>query len=68
MLGKSDEEIGGPYASTAVSDRLLITGFMHALGIPKVLLVNVDLTDGLLFESEYWPSKTHDPMQPGPGH
>ena len=54
MLGKSDSEIGGPYASTHVSDRLLILGFMDALGIREVRLADVDLGDGLLFHEDYW--------------
>lgn len=55
LLAKSDEEIGGSYATTQLSDRLLIVGFMQALGVERVLLADVDLTDGLLFEAEYWP-------------
>ena len=55
LLGKSDEQIGGDYAATQVSDRLLLVGFMRALAIDEVRLVDVDLTDGLLFESEFWP-------------
>jgi exopolyphosphatase / guanosine-5'-triphosphate,3'-diphosphate pyrophosphatase len=54
LLAKSDAEIGGPYASTQVSDRLLLVGFMRALGVEQVALADVDLTDGLLFEAEYW--------------
>lgn len=54
LVGKSDDEIGGAYASTAVSDRVLIAGFMNALSIENVQLVDTDLSDGLLFESEYW--------------
>jgi exopolyphosphatase/guanosine-5'-triphosphate,3'-diphosphate pyrophosphatase len=57
LLDKSDEEIGGDYASTAVSDRLLLSGFMRALTIERVTLVDVELSDGLLFESEYWRSE-----------
>jgi exopolyphosphatase/guanosine-5'-triphosphate,3'-diphosphate pyrophosphatase len=54
LLGKSDAEIGGSYAGTAVSDRLLLLGFMRGLNIEKVVLADVDLTDGLFFEPEYW--------------
>lgn len=56
LLGKSDDEIGGSYASTAVSDRILLAAFMKALRIDTVRLADIDLTDGLLFETEYWPS------------
>ncbi|HHH29797.1 MAG TPA: hypothetical protein ENK57_15835 [Polyangiaceae bacterium] len=59
LLGKSDDQIGGDYAATQVSDRLLLLGFMQALGIQEVHLVDVDLTDGLLLESEFWPRVVH---------
>ena len=54
LLDKGDAEIGGDYASTQISDRLLLVGFMRALGIERVALADVDLTDALLFEAEYW--------------
>ncbi len=54
MLGKDDRDIGGDYAATQVSDRLLLIGFMRALDIEVVRLADIDLTDGLLFESDYW--------------
>jgi exopolyphosphatase/guanosine-5'-triphosphate,3'-diphosphate pyrophosphatase len=56
MLGKTDAEIGGPYASTHISDRLLITGFMEGLGVRWVVLADVDLGDGLMFHEDYWES------------
>jgi exopolyphosphatase/guanosine-5'-triphosphate,3'-diphosphate pyrophosphatase len=56
LIGKSDADIGGDYAATAVSDRLLLLGFMQALNIAEVRLADIDLTDGLLFESEYYPA------------
>ncbi|MEO1513222.1 MAG: hypothetical protein AAFU70_14210, partial [Planctomycetota bacterium] len=54
MAGKTDEEIGGDYAATQISDRILFIGFMKALGVRRVAIVDVDLTDGLLFEGQYW--------------
>jgi len=60
LIDKSDEEIGGDYAATQVSDRLLLIGFMRALDIDEVRLVDVDLTDGLLFEAEFWPRNVAD--------
>lgn len=55
LLTKSDAEIGGAYASTQVSDRLLIVGFMRGLAIQRIELAEVDLTDGVLLEADYWP-------------
>jgi len=60
LLSKHDAEIGGPYASTQLSDRLLIVGFMRALGVYRVALADVDLTDGLLFEARYWKRHARD--------
>jgi exopolyphosphatase/guanosine-5'-triphosphate,3'-diphosphate pyrophosphatase len=54
LVGKTDAEIGGPYAGTQLSDRLLIAGFMDGLAIEQVLLADVDLSDGLLFHPDYW--------------
>jgi exopolyphosphatase / guanosine-5'-triphosphate,3'-diphosphate pyrophosphatase len=54
IFDKSDGEIGGDYAATQVSDRVLLEAFMRGLGIDEVRLVDIDLTDGLLFEPEYW--------------
>ena len=56
LVGKSDDEIGGSYASTAVTNRLLLAGFMSALQIDVVQLADIDLTDGVFFENEYWPA------------
>jgi exopolyphosphatase/guanosine-5'-triphosphate,3'-diphosphate pyrophosphatase len=63
LIGRSDEQIGGPYAKTQVSDRLLIVGFMRALGITRMTLANIDLSDGLLFHSDYWSAdfQLHEP-------
>lgn len=57
MLNKSDEEIGGDYAATQVSDRALLIGFMWAMGVEVVQLADIDLTDGLLLESDYWAAR-----------
>ncbi len=54
MLDKTDAQIGGDYAATQVSDRALLIGFMWALGVDVVQLADIDLTDGLLVESDYW--------------
>lgn len=64
LLEKSDEEIGGAYASTQISDRLLIVGFMRALGVERVTLADVDLTDGMLFEAQYWQRREAPRSEP----
>jgi len=60
MAGRTDEEIGGDYAATQISDRVLFIGFMKALGVRRVAIVDVDLTDGLLFEGQYWDARGSD--------
>jgi exopolyphosphatase/guanosine-5'-triphosphate,3'-diphosphate pyrophosphatase len=57
MIGASDDELGGPYASTKISDRILVAGFMRALGIERVVLANVNLTDGLLLDDAQWSAR-----------
>ena len=66
FLGKDDEQIGGPYAATQVSDRALLAGFMSGLGIVRVRLVDVDLTDGLLLEAARWPAPPAEARGPLP--
>ena len=50
----NDNEIGGDYAATDVSNLILVLGFMQKLGIKEVVLVNVNLTDGVLVDPQYW--------------
>jgi len=44
----NDKKIGGKYASTEVTNLILVASFMEALGIDVVKVKNVDLTDALL--------------------
>ena len=60
LTGKTDEQIGGDYAATQISDRVLFIGFMKALSVRRVVIVDVDLTDGLLFEGQYWDARGSD--------
>lgn len=50
----SDKEIGGNYAATDVSNLILVLGFMKKLGIKEVVPVNVNLTDGVLVDPQFW--------------
>jgi exopolyphosphatase/guanosine-5'-triphosphate,3'-diphosphate pyrophosphatase len=47
-LGKTDDEVGGEYASTDVSNLVLVKGFMDALYIDMINVGNVNLATGLL--------------------
>lgn len=52
---KTDTQLeGGPYASTALSNLLLVEGLMHALKISKVTALKVNLTEGLVASPQYW--------------
>ncbi len=44
----SDHQIGSPYASTDISNLILVKGFMQALGIKKVMAIEVNLVEGIL--------------------
>ncbi|MCO4756163.1 MAG: hypothetical protein KC478_16900, partial [Bacteriovoracaceae bacterium] len=47
-IGKSNKEIGGDYASTDVSNLLLVKGYMDGLGIKEVHAFKINLADGML--------------------
>lgn len=53
-LELNDKEIGGDYAATDISNLILVLGFMQKLGIKEVVPINVNLTDGVLVDPQYW--------------
>ncbi len=55
-LGLSDEAIGSKYASTEISNLILVLGYMEALNIQKVNVAKVNMTDGILVNPTYWKS------------
>ena len=54
MLGMTDAQIGGDYAASALTDRLLLLGFMLGLKVNHAMLADINLTDGLLFDPEHF--------------
>lgn len=57
LLGKTDEEIGkGSFSEVAVSNPMMVLGYMKALGIDKIQFVNVNNADGALAYPYYWES------------
>ncbi|MBP7764445.1 MAG: hypothetical protein K4445_12460 [Deltaproteobacteria bacterium] len=50
----SDSQIGGAYADTDVTNLILVLGFMQALEIDRVILKDINLTDGVLIEPSFW--------------
>jgi exopolyphosphatase/guanosine-5'-triphosphate,3'-diphosphate pyrophosphatase len=53
--GKTDEELpGGPLAEVAVTNPLLVVGYMKGLHIHQVEVLNVNNADGALTYPAYW--------------
>lgn len=50
QVEKSDNDLIGDYKATDVSNLLLVQGFMEALGINEVKILNANLLQGLLLE------------------
>lgn len=50
----SEEEIGGDYAATDVSNLTLVLGFMKALNIKEIRTLNVNMAHGILIYPKYW--------------
>ncbi len=50
----TDDEIGGEYASTEVTNLALVGGMMTGLQIDQIRVVSVSLTDGLLLADDFW--------------
>ena len=53
-LNLTDEEIGGEYASTDLSNLIMVDGYMEYLGISEVHPLDVDMTDGVLISPSFW--------------
>lgn len=51
-INQTDEQLGGHYANTQVTNLILVLGFMKELGIRRVLAVNADLATALLVQPD----------------
>ena len=47
-LGQTDQQIGGEYAATDVSNLIYVAAFMKALDIKNIVVRKINLNDGLL--------------------
>jgi exopolyphosphatase/guanosine-5'-triphosphate,3'-diphosphate pyrophosphatase len=55
MAGKTDAELpGGSFAKVAVTNPLLVLGYMKALRIRQVEVVDTDVANGVLTYPSYW--------------
>ncbi|OFZ26169.1 MAG: hypothetical protein A2381_08615 [Bdellovibrionales bacterium RIFOXYB1_FULL_37_110] len=48
----TDEQVGGNYADTEITNLALVLGYMEALEISKVIIYNINLTEGILVYPE----------------
>lgn len=53
-IGKTDEDIGSKYASTEISNLILVEAFMTELGINVVKPKKVNMANGLLLHHAMW--------------
>ena len=51
MINQTDEEIGGPYAQTTVTNFALAYGILQTLNLESITPLRINLTDALLFVS-----------------
>ncbi len=55
LEGKTDEQLGGhDYVNVAVTNPVLVLGFMKSLGIQRMDIINVNNADGALLHSAFW--------------
>lgn len=54
--GKTDEQIGGKYASTEITNLALVAGYMKGAGIREVRIIKTDNTSGILIHPKFWPA------------
>lgn len=53
-IGKTDEQIGGEYAKTEVSNLALVLAFMEELKIKSVKLKKINMAHGILLHPSSW--------------
>ncbi len=53
-LGKTDEELGDPFANVNVSNAILVLGVMKALHIHEIEIIETTSTKGILSYQPYW--------------
>lgn len=52
--GLNDDEIGGDYFETQISNLILVAGFMKNLGISEVYSLDISMANGILVSNSYW--------------
>lgn len=55
MANQNDQQLGGgDYANVQVSNALLVLGYMQALNIPNVFVLDINNADGALLYNDFW--------------
>lgn len=54
--GLTDDELGNPFANVDVPNAILVLGFMKALHIHEIQILNTKTTRGMLIYPDYFPS------------
>ena len=58
LAGKTDEDLGGgDFVNVAVSNPILILGFMEKLNINKVEILDINNADGALVYDQFWQNQ-----------
>lgn len=58
LANKTDDKLGNdPFVDVKISNGLLVLGFMNALDINKVVLVDINNADGALVYPQFWESR-----------
>lgn len=59
LEGKTDKDLGeSDYVNVAVTNPVLVLGFMQSLGIKKMDIVDINNADGALLYSAFWQKAT----------
>ena len=53
-LNMTDQQIGGPYAKTEISNLILVLAFMEELKIKKIRLKRINMASALLLTEKFW--------------
>jgi exopolyphosphatase/guanosine-5'-triphosphate,3'-diphosphate pyrophosphatase len=53
-IGKTDEELGDPFANVNVSNAILVLGVMKGLHIHEVSIIETTSTKGIIGYKPYW--------------
>lgn len=56
MENQTDEHVGESYANVAITNPILVLGFMNTLDIREMRILDINGADGALLYAPFWPS------------